>query len=129
MRKHVGQIVSTILIGAMFFFVTSMIAIKPLGAQSLPSCGHLFTWLSTDTAFPGTSVRAIPCPTGQHAHTPVWPWVVIGCAGSIVLSALAANFFNNRQLTTAEAWTCGLLYWVPMPNQPQPAGAVVRGKG
>jgi hypothetical protein len=22
-------------------------------------------------------------------------------------------------LTTAEAWTCGLLYWIPMPVQPQ----------
>jgi hypothetical protein len=36
---------------------------------------------------------------------------VIGCAGSIVVSALAANAFQNRQLTAPEAWTCGLLYW------------------
>jgi hypothetical protein len=114
-------IVSIILIGTMFFFAPSMIPIKPVGAQSLPSCGTLHpAWLPTDTAFAGGPIRAVPCPTG-HAHTPVWPWVVIGCAGSIVLSALAANFWNNRQLTTAEAWTCGLLYWIPMPYQPKPA--------
>jgi hypothetical protein len=54
------------------------------------------------------------------------PWVVIGCAGSIVLSALVANFRDNRQLTTPEAWTCGLLYWIPMPYQARPS---VRTKG
>jgi hypothetical protein len=38
---------------------------------------------------------------------------------SIILSGIVANFRDNRQLTTAEAWTCGLLYWIPMPVQPQ----------
>ena len=113
------KIVSTILIGAMLFFAPSTIPM-PVRAQSLTTpCGTApRAWLPTDTAFAG-AIRIVPCPTGQ-SHTPVWPWVVIGCAGSIVLSALAANFWNNRQLTTAEAWTCGLLYWVPMPYQPQP---------
>jgi hypothetical protein len=129
MRKHVRKIVSTILIGAMFFFAPSMIPINSVGAQVRPSCGTVpVSWLPTDTAFAGAAPRVIPCPPG-HTHTPVWPWVVIGCAGSIVLSALAADFWNNRQLTTAEAWTCGLLYWIPMPNQPQPAKAAVRTKG
>ena len=41
---------------------------------------------------------------------------------SIILSGIVADFRDNRQLTTAEAWTCGLLYWVPMPYQPQPVG-------
>jgi hypothetical protein len=131
MRKHIRRIISTILVGAMFFFAPSMIPIKSVRAQSVSfPCGTLHDgWLlPLDTAFAGLAGRVTPCPTG-HSHTPVTPWVVIGCAGSIVLSALAANFFNNRQLTTAEAWTCGLLYWIPMPNQPQPAKAAVRAKG
>jgi hypothetical protein len=45
------------------------------------------------------------------------------------MAVVAANFWNNRQLTTAEAWTCGLLYWVPMPNQAQPATGTARAKG
>jgi hypothetical protein len=39
-----------------------------------------------------------------------------------VLSALVADFRDNRQLTAPEAWTCGLLYWIPMPVQPKPVG-------
>jgi hypothetical protein len=122
------KIISTALIGTMLFFAPSMIPM-PVRAQALTTgCGTIpRAWLPMDTAFAGPPIRTIPCPTG-HAHTPVWPWVVIGCAGSIVLSALAANFWNNRQLTTAEAWTCGLLYWIPMPYQPQ-SKAAVRTKG
>lgn len=110
--------VSTLLIGAMFFFAPSTIPSGTVKAVQLqPSCGSgPFTWLPTDTAFAGISIRVPPCPT-SHTHTSAWPWVVIGCAGSIVLSALVANFRDNRQLTTAEAWTCGLLYWIPMPYQ------------
>lgn len=73
----------------------------------------------------GLMLPMLPGATNEFA-TLSGPEVVIGCAGSIVLSALAANFWNNRQLTTAEAWTCGLLYWVPMPYQSKP---VVRSKG
>jgi hypothetical protein len=75
-----------------------------------------------DVAFAGPPIRITPtpCPVG-HAHTPVWPWVVIGCAGSIVLSAFVAGFRDHRELTAPEAWTCGLLYWIPMPYQPKPA--------
>jgi hypothetical protein len=55
--------------------------------------------------------------------THVWvPWAVIGCSGSIVLSALVADFKDNRQLTNWEAWTCGLLYWIPLPPQPKRKG-------
>jgi hypothetical protein len=120
------KIVSTALIGAMLFFAPSTIP-APLRAQSLSTpCGGtriLSGWLPMDTAFAGVAPRVTPCPVG-HSHTPVWPWVVIGCAGSIVLSALVANFRDNRQLTTPEAWTCGLLYWIPMPYQGRPAAAV-----
>jgi hypothetical protein len=119
-RKRVRKSVSTVLIAAMLFFAPSAIpSIIPAGATSVGCGPGPNVWLPTDTAF---AIPITPCPvTTGHAHTPVWPWVVIGCAGSIVLSALAANFWNNRQLTTAEAWTCGLLYWIPMPYQPKPA--------
>lgn len=56
-----------------------------------------------------------------HAHVPAWWWAGFACPASIVLSALVADLHDNRQLTTPEAWTCGLLYWVPMPVQPKPA--------
>lgn len=123
------QIVSTILIGAIFFFAPSMVPLKAVKAASVPPCGTVIApvaWLPIDSAFAGPSIRTAPCPVG-HSHTPAWPWVVIGCAGSIVLSALVANFRDNRQLTTPEAWTCGLLYWLPMPYQPQPAAARAKG--
>jgi hypothetical protein len=124
MRQPIRKIVTTILIGAMLFFAPSMM---PSGMLRAASCGpQNVGWLATDTALAGVT-RFIPCPP-NHSHTPAWPWVVIGCAGSIVLSALVANYRDNRQLTTSEAWTCGLLYWF-QPYQAQPAKAVVRAKG
>jgi hypothetical protein len=42
-----------------------------------------------------------------------------GCVASIILSAVVADFKDNRQLTNGEAWTCGLLYWIPMPPAPK----------
>jgi hypothetical protein len=47
------------------------------------------------------------------------PWAFGGCITSIVLSAVVANFKDNRELANWEAWTCGLLYWVPMPSPPK----------
>lgn len=52
---------------------------------------------------------------GFHAWE---PWVLFGCTGSVVLSALVANWRDNRQLTYWEAYTCGLLYWIPRPAEP-----------
>ncbi len=37
-----------------------------------------------------------------------------------VLSALVADFHDNRQLTAPEAGTYGVLYWIAMPSQPKP---------
>ena len=45
------------------------------------------------------------------------PWVIFGCSGGIILSAIFANWLQNRQLTWNEAATCGILYWFN-PNQP-----------
>ena len=70
-------------------------------------------------------------PTKAHAQAPppvvigvapavhnVFPWYAFVCPASIVLSSVVADFKDNRQLTYWEALTCGLLYWVPMPQQP-----------
>ncbi len=111
------KIVSTILMGAMLVFAPSMIPIKPVQAvpANLPTCfTGTMTWLATDTAFAGPPARLPPCPTA-HGHVPAWPWVVIACAGSIVFSALVANFRDHRELTQPEAWTCGLWYWAQVP--------------
>ena len=121
MRRHIRTIVSTTLVGAMVFFAPSTLPIRAIGPVS---GGVSLAWLSADAAFAQVPPPP-PAPTA-HSHTPVWPWVVIGCAGSIVLSAVVADFRDNRQLTTPEAWTCGLLYWIPMPYQPRPAA---RAKG
>ena len=124
------KIVTMILMGAMLFFAPSTIPMKAVKAAAVVSvpCGTRLLWLQTDTAFAGPAAAppVTPCPVG-HSHTPVWSWVVIGCAGSIILSALVANFRDNRQLTTPEAWTCGLLYWIPMPYQAKPAATRTRG--
>jgi hypothetical protein len=111
MRKQFRKIVSTVLVGTMLFFAPSMIPIRAVKPAMAANCGVIILdALPLDTAFAAPAIT--PCPVGGGGHTtPVWPWVVIGCAGSIVVSALAANFFQNRQLTTPEAWTCGLLYW------------------
>jgi hypothetical protein len=117
------KIVSTILIGATFFFAPSMIPIKAVRAVAATPCGTqpAVVWLPSDTAFAGVAAPPVvrPCPPAGH-HTPVTPWVIIGCAGSIVLSAVVADFWSHRELTTAEAWTCGLLYWVPNQYPPRP---------
>ncbi len=108
MRKQFRKIVSTILIAAMMFFIPTVIP-SVIPARAFTCVDEL--WLPTDTAFAQVPCTTTPQPATSHGHVPAWPWVVIGCAGSIVVSALAANFWQNRQLTTPEAWTCGLLYW------------------
>jgi len=110
------KIVSTILIAAMLFFAPSMIPARAIGV--LGPCGVPVIWLPTDTAF---ARIIVPCPVAPPTSgaVPAWFWVAFACPASIILSGIVANFRDNRQLTTAEAWTCGLLYWIPMPVQPQ----------
>jgi hypothetical protein len=43
-------------------------------------------------------------------------WSVIGCAGGVVLAALAANARDHRELTADEAWSCGLLFLFSQPR-------------
>jgi hypothetical protein len=119
-RKHIRKIVSTVLIAAMLFFVPTVIpSIIPAKAVPVP-CGVIITpWLQlpNDTAF---AAVPIPCPPAPlpPAHVPAWVWAGIACPASIILSGVVANFRDNRQLTTAEAWTCGLLYWWSWFNPP-----------
>jgi hypothetical protein len=111
---NLRKVVSTVLIATIIFFAPSMI---PARAFPPTGCG-VIGLLSLDTAFAGAVEIFIPCPMPIHAGPPAWLWAAFACPASIVLSALVANFRDNRQLTTAEAWTCGLLYWIPKPAQP-----------
>ena len=43
-------------------------------------------------------------------------WIIMGCAGGIILAALAANYRDGRELTPPEAWSCGLLFLASQPN-------------
>lgn len=43
-------------------------------------------------------------------------WSVIGCAGGVVLAALAANYRDHRELTADEAASCGLLFLFSQPQ-------------
>lgn len=70
-------------------------------------------------AVPTTSF-AYYCPpaktfTGGSSNSAA-PWIVIGCAGGVVLAALAANYRDNRELTAEEAWSCGALFLVSTPH-------------
>ena len=49
-------------------------------------------------------------PVPGAAPTPVTPWVLMACPALIVLAAFVNH---HRQLTAAEAWSCGLLALFP----------------
>ncbi len=76
-----------------------------------------------------TALLAAGAPTGASARPPTvvpvpgktfgagsGPWLIFGCAGGIILAALAANARDNRELTAEEAWTCGTLFWFAQPR-------------
>jgi len=51
------------------------------------------------------------------SSTATWvPWAVMGCPTGIVVSAVVANYRDNRPLTQEEAWSCGVLYWFSTPK-------------
>jgi hypothetical protein len=45
-------------------------------------------------------------------------WAIFGCSSGIIFAALVANYQQNRQLTPAEAASCGLLFWFTPPKNP-----------
>ena len=68
-------------------------------------------------SFSNTASAAIfvPRPVNNGGYASA-PWIIIGCAGGVVLAALAANYRDGRELTAPEAWTCGLLFLVSKPK-------------
>jgi hypothetical protein len=70
----------------------------------------LFTSANVSTGGP----IALPPPPSSSA-APVGIWLIFGCAGGIILAAAIANARDNRQLTAAEAATCGLLFLFSPP--------------
>ena len=44
-------------------------------------------------------------------------WIIMGCAGGIILAAFAANYRDGRELTAPEAWSCGLLFLASQPRR------------
>lgn len=67
------------------------------------------------TSAHATYVKAVP---GAKFGAAGGPWPIFICVGGIITSALAANYAQNRELTTNEAWSCGFLYW--LNNQKNP---------
>jgi hypothetical protein len=57
-----------------------------------------------------------PKAVGGGSSSAVAPWIVIGCAGGVILAALAANYRDGRELTAQEAWSCGLLFLASQPR-------------
>lgn len=72
-----------------------------------------FLALSTVTTKAGMVV--IPPPHTGHFNATGF-WIIFGCAGSVVLAALAKNASQHQQLTALEAQTCGLAYWFNPQN-------------
>jgi hypothetical protein len=68
--------------------------------------------LSTVTA--GTGGPPPPQHTGSFNPTVVW--IIFGCAGSVVFTAIVKNAAQRQQLTALEAQTCGLAYWFNPQN-------------
>lgn len=69
--------------------------------------------LSTVTANAGFP----PPPPSTHGGFNATPfWIIFGCAGSVVLAALAKNASQHQPLTQQEAMTCGLAYWFNPQN-------------
>jgi hypothetical protein len=57
-----------------------------------------------------------PPPPGSSTVAPVAVWLIFGCASGIIFAAAIANARDNRQLTAAEAATCGLLFLLSPPG-------------
>ncbi len=67
-----------------------------------------------------TSSHAGPAPSlGRQfgAGTSGWLWAIFGCSSGIIVAAMVANSQQNRQLTQAEALSCGLLFWFNPPRR------------
>jgi hypothetical protein len=84
---------------------SKLIAVIAAGLLALSS-------LSAPQSFAGS----ITPPPAGHSHIPAGIWVIFGCAGDIILAAWVAHQVYHRELTQAEALTCGLGFWLN-PNK------------
>jgi hypothetical protein len=83
--------------------------------KKLLLAGVVLAALSLAPTTASAQVRA-SVPTAGSSSKIIVPWIFIGCAGGIILSAFQANYRDNRELTQPEAWTCGLLNWLSYPT-------------
>jgi hypothetical protein len=63
--------------------------------------------------------------TGGSHHSPL-PWIVMGCVSGTVLSAMVANWRDDRELTWSEAASCGILFWFAQPVRVRKVRRAVR---
>lgn len=78
---------------------------------------------ATLLSVPATGHAAYYCPPKVVAGgggSSAAPWLIIGCAGGVVLAALAANYRDRRELTAQEAWSCGTLFLFSRPRHHRP---------
>lgn len=61
-----------------------------------------------------TGVHPVPVPI--VAGNGVGPGLLFVCVGGIIVAAIVKSQTENRELTTAEAISCGLLAWVATPQ-------------
>lgn len=70
--------------------------------------------------FSATTARAgivIPPPVVSGSSAGVGVFGLVGCVMGIMLAAIDASRRFNRELTGAEAASCGLLYWINLANR------------
>lgn len=55
-------------------------------------------------------------PVLQPSGTGAGVYALAGCVAGIIFAAIDASRRFNRELTPAEAASCGLLYWINLAN-------------
>jgi hypothetical protein len=71
-----------------------------------------FLALSTVT----TNAEMTVINTPKQHFNPTAFWIIFGCVGSVVFTAIVKNAQQRQQLTALEAQTCGLAYWFNPQN-------------
>jgi len=103
---NLRKIITIIAVASLFFWAPSVIPVR--AGVAIGPCGIQPVWVTGDTAF--AFVNPVPCPTTGHG--PTWvPFAIMGYAGSIIFAAIVANARYHCQLTAAEAWSGGILFW------------------
>jgi cell division protein FtsW (lipid II flippase) len=82
----------------------------------LTSVAIISALLAASAPNSASAVVRVPVVPGTHFGAGSGPWPIFGCAGGIILAALAANARDNRELTAEEAWSCGTLFLLSQPK-------------